>query len=1405
MFDGNHRTRRNINLSGNSRRRNQRSTNQPRNSTDNIRNINAPTYNVTNTKADILEHARLQRQQRMQRQKEMDSAKILQRLFRGFRARLNLMLLLDGYDYNSDIAGKDSLTCLRVVSRRLSPPLISLLVVAKQRNKRTTDDDGGHDKTMSKEKCTQEMLLSLQNVVFLSQKQQQQQYMNSQNESLSKTQQTIIKTRILFHSILLLHAFFMDPSQTNYGNIDRLLNLMDYLLQFDNDDDLEFFQSVWNMGDGIITKQTGIAQLSLKSPVTNKKAEGKGGEQFMKALVSCFKNWFWASLNGNNEHQQKQFDEKKKNIASKLLQWTFRASIGSLFRLNHGMDDCLCVLATVTLCARDLKEVELHYGKQLQDCFHTLEALQEQQRPHGLHSSVGNSLKYWYGRQIQSVAKILITTASMTEESKPSDRRIYVLSQIVRNIMSGGKNIPFMFNVCQVFDNYFQGEFYDNNQKTIDGMKYNGHNSAQDDNLCISIVVLLNAALIPSRNNDMNLLEDDAQILSVLCGLVAKGEDVKLLLSSLPHWNESDVVDDLGKMEGEEGDHMSDVEMDDYDNTNIDHHQRHSYEVIVPSSAGHESLATSRPQRLSIESSSWSKRRAVARRQDLQTISKLDQLYQSEIMKSRKEVLILLQRRINSRKMVEADIGYLSHIAKDIGGGELMLKLGLVIFRTEIASDVGDARQITREAFVRVLSNVLQSCTSTKSKVGGLSPLLSKLVFNRDLLQGLWLHTQHQLSIVSCFRMSGDTRKDNAVKSLQIIKAYTSMTVFCDLFSEHLLAMDDEEFLSSYTNQNVMKGSTSVIRAEDLIIVIRDILYQLYWDRPVVASDIMAPSRCLSAFQVMDPTAIESAEEQCQSGRLLLSGTKLWNALYERWSRLLQSRKFCDEQCWLFPRLLTRERDEEGVFANGRESVDDEDDGDDVNDNQMDLENDNMDGGPTASIQVTTMDEENDALASSFRDPKMARILTSIPQALPFDRRVKLFQSLRKADILRTQDESAELRQRLMNMQRGDDTEFTGRARVEIRRDRMYEDAMDQLNNLGRGLRKKVQVSFINQYGAAEAGIDGGGVFKEFLDDLIKDAFNPEAGSVSSFHPLFTVSPVQALRVNSSLRITSIVLSHYEFLGRVLGKAVYEAMLVEPQFCLPFLNQLLGKHNTLDDLKNLDPEYYRQLCAVRRMKAKDINGMGLSFELTIRRSDGENETVELIPNGSSIPVTEKNVIHYAHLVAYRRLNKETAAQTHAFLRGFRDLIPAAWVRLFSPYELQKLIGGDDSVKGFDVKGLKSVMQYSGGYHDSQPIIQWFWEVVEEMSPEQQRRLLKFVTSCSRQPLLGFQALSPQPCIQQLRLPEEEFVVNEENGNVRLPSSATCMHLLKLPNYRTKKMLKNKLLYAIESGAGFELS
>lgn len=48
-------------------------------------------------------------------------------------------------------------------------------------------------------------------------------------------------------------------------------------------------------------------------------------------------------------------------------------------------------------------------------------------------------------------------------------------------------------------------------------------------------------------------------------------------------------------------------------------------------------------------------------------------------------------------------------------------------------------------------------------------------------------------------------------------------------------------------------------------------------------------------------------------------------------------------------------------------------------------------------------------------------------------------------------------------------------------------------------------------------------------------------------------------------------------------------------------------------------------------------------------------------------------------------------------------------------------------------------------------------------------------------------------------------VLDETAQERLPSSSTCINLLKLPPYRSAEAVRDKLLFAIRNVAGFDLS
>lgn len=197
--------------------------------------------------------------------------------------------------------------------------------------------------------------------------------------------------------------------------------------------------------------------------------------------------------------------------------------------------------------------------------------------------------------------------------------------------------------------------------------------------------------------------------------------------------------------------------------------------------------------------------------------------------------------------------------------------------------------------------------------------------------------------------------------------------------------------------------------------------------------------------------------------------------------------------------------------------------------------------------------------------------------------------------------------------------------------------------------------------------------------------------------------------------------------------------------------------------------------------------------------NGRNRTsiVELKPNGSQTPVTNKNRLVYISYMARYRLQLQPAMQTNAFLQGLGQMIQPAWLSMFNQAELQTLVSGDKA--DIDVEDLRRNTVYGGvyviGYDNMEhPTITLFWQVMHQMSNEERQKVIRFVTSTPRAPLLGFSHLNPSFSIR-----------DSSDDQTRLPSTSTCVNLLKLPRYSDAETLRTKLLYAVNSGAGFDLS
>lgn len=385
---------------------------------------------------------------------------------------------------------------------------------------------------------------------------------------------------------------------------------------------------------------------------------------------------------------------------------------------------------------------------------------------------------------------------------------------------------------------------------------------------------------------------------------------------------------------------------------------------------------------------------------------------------------------------------------------------------------------------------------------------------------------------------------------------------------------------------------------------------------------------------------------------------------------------------------------------------------------------------------------------------------------------------------------------------------------ITINRSRIVEDGYQQLIRLPpHALKGLIRVKFINDHGLDEAGIDQDGVFKEFLEDTIKRVFDPTLN-------LFCSTSEQRLYPSPTSKMHEDHLSLFNFVGKMLGKAVYEGIVVDVPFATFFLSRLLGQpqnhlYSPIDELPSLDPELYKSLTYIKHYEG-DVSELDLTFSID-QDYMGKIETYELETGGRSIPVTRESRVRYIHSVANFHMKTQIEKQTDAFVSGFKSIINLEWLSMFSSSEFQRLVSGDNTP--IDLQDLRRHTKYFGGFHNNHRVICWLWDVLEkDFTAEEHKLFLKFVTSCSKPPLLGFANVEPPFTIRCVEVSDDQdpgdtvgsvlrgfFAIRRSDPVDRLPTSSTCFNLLKLPNYQRRSTLREKLRYAIKCNPGFELS
>ncbi|KAK6185095.1 hypothetical protein SNE40_007408 [Patella caerulea] len=357
---------------------------------------------------------------------------------------------------------------------------------------------------------------------------------------------------------------------------------------------------------------------------------------------------------------------------------------------------------------------------------------------------------------------------------------------------------------------------------------------------------------------------------------------------------------------------------------------------------------------------------------------------------------------------------------------------------------------------------------------------------------------------------------------------------------------------------------------------------------------------------------------------------------------------------------------------------------------------------------------------------------------------------------------------------------------LNVRRSYLVSDSLNEIARKQHDLKKKLKVTF-----TGEPGLDMGGLTKEWFLLLIRQIFQQE-------HGMFLYDKKSGVYwFNPSPRENY---QEFNLVGVLMGLAVYNSINLDVRFppscykkllnpaVVPFSNPraTVGVTTfTLEDLKLAQPDVAKGLQDLLDYSGDVEEDFCLTF-LASYTDMGNVITTSLKPDGEKVNVTAKNRKEYVNLYVDWILNKAIYPHFQAFYHGFHSVCASNALIMLRPEEVEMLVCGNPTI---DLAELQKVAVYDG-YNATDQIIKTFWDLVINMTVDLQKKLLLFTTGSDRIPIGG--------------MSEMHFKITRVDGSELLPMAHTCFNQLVLPPYKSRKVLKQKLLKAINNAEGFGL-
>lgn len=250
---------------------------------------------------------------------------------------------------------------------------------------------------------------------------------------------------------------------------------------------------------------------------------------------------------------------------------------------------------------------------------------------------------------------------------------------------------------------------------------------------------------------------------------------------------------------------------------------------------------------------------------------------------------------------------------------------------------------------------------------------------------------------------------------------------------------------------------------------------------------------------------------------------------------------------------------------------------------------------------------------------------------------------------------------------------------VHVRRSHVFEDSYRELSRRSpEDWKHRFYIVF-----DGEEGQDAGGLLREWYSIIARSMFDPN-------YALFMIN--QGDRVtytpNPLSHCNGNHIQYFKFIGRVIAKAIFDNKNMDCYFTRSYYKHILGIPVRYTDMESVDLQYYRNLVMLLE---NDIQQLGLELTFALDASEfGVNKSIELMPNGSTIAVTNENKHEYVRLVCQEKMIGSIRLQINSFLEGFYTIIPKSLISIFNEQELELLISG---LPDIDIDDLKTNTEY----------------------------------------------------------------------------------------------------------------